>query len=439
MSDEIKSENNADITVKASVVPEAPQYAEQGISEVETIIGNKPVKATQASPQPIYFPRVDKIPPTPPPLYRESAARKRNRRRRGRKSGGEWAWVIIAITMIGVIIIIGLATMLVLRSSASNQEILPTASMNLSALPTAVNSRTENEIPIDGQPITLDDGSSIILRRWDGSSRLTVLVMGLDRRPSETSIAFRTDTMMLVSLDPQTNSLGILSVPRDLYVDVPGYSQLQRINTPMVLGEGREPGSGPTLAMQTVQLNFGISVHAYVVADFNAFIELVDSIGGIDVTNDYTINDQFYPDMNYGYDPFYLPAGTHHLNGYDALRFARTRHGDSDFERARRQQEVIYSVRDRILNFNMLPQLIFSAPGLLASWDDNVYTNLNLEQIIQLAWYLKDVPVENIQTGVIDYNYVSNYTTSQGASVLIPNRYRLSELLIQVFGENYAQ
>lgn len=439
MSDEIKPQNNADITIRTSVVPEAPTPIEQDASVIETIARNKPVEATQARPQPIYVPRVDKMPPSPPPLARESAARKRARRRRGRKSGGEWAWVIIAMTMVGVIIIIGLVAMLVLRSSTTSQEILPTAEMNLSALPTAVDSRSENEIPIDGQAITLDDGSSIILQPWDGNSRLTVLVMGLDRRPGETSIAFRTDTMMLVSLDPQTDSLGILSIPRDLYVDVPGYSQLQRINTPMVLGEGREPGSGPTLAMQTVQLNFGIPIHAYVLADFNAFIELIDAIGGVDITNQTTINDQLYPDMNYGYDPFYLPAGTHHLNGYDALRFARTRHGDNDFERARRQQEVIYAIRDRILNFNMLPQLIFSAPGLFASWDDNVYTNLNLEQIIQLAWYLKDIPFDNIQTGVIDYNYVQTYTTPQGASVLIPYRAGLSGLLTQVFGENYAQ
>jgi len=438
MSDEIKPENNADITIKSSIVPDAPSYGDES-SAVETVTNNKSVSTTN-TPQPIYVPRVEKNIAPPPPAYKESAARQRARRRRGRSHGGEWAWVIIAVAMFSAVIMIGFSIFLILRSSSTAQEILPTSEVNLSALPTPANFRTENDgIPVDGEEITLDDGTNIILRPWDGESRLTVLVMGLDRRPGDTSLAHRTDTILLVSLDPQAQSLGILSIPRDLYVPIQGYNQRQRINTAVAIGEGREPGTGPTVAMQTVQYNFGIYVHAYVVADFNAVIELVDAIGGIDVTTDYTINDQRYPDMNYGFDPFYLPAGTHHLDGYDALRLARTRHGDNDFERARRQQEVIFAIRDRVLGVNMLPQLIVRAPSLISSWEDNVYTNLSLEQIIQLAWYLKDIPLENIQTGVVDYNYTTNYFTSLGEAVLIPSVERLSELLTNVFGANYSQ
>ena len=87
----------------------------------------------------------------------------------------------------------------------------------------------------------------------------------------------------------------------------------------------------------------------------------------------------------------------------------------------------------------MLPQLIIRAPSLLASWDDNVYTNLSLDQMIHLAWYLKDVPTENIRTGVIDYNYTQPFTTSEGAAVLIPNRNQLGSLMVNVFGDNYSQ
>ncbi|MGV2434762.1 MAG UNVERIFIED_CONTAM: LCP family protein [Anaerolineae bacterium] len=195
---------------------------------------------------------------------------------------------------------------------------------------------------LSGSLLTLADGREIVVESWDGTSRFTILVMGLDRRPGESGLQYRTDTMMLVSLDPQTNSVGILSIPRDLYVSVPGYATLQRINTPMASGELQCEGCGPNLAMQTAQNNLGIRVNEFIAVDFSAFINFVDLIGGIDVTTTYTINDPAYPNMYYGYNPFYLVAGDHHLDGVTALKFARTRHGSSDFERALRQQEVLY-------------------------------------------------------------------------------------------------
>jgi LCP family protein required for cell wall assembly len=245
--------------------------------------------------------------------------------------------------------------------------------------------------------------------------------------------------MMLLSIDPQTNSIGVLSIPRDLYVQVPGYTELQRINTPMVFGEARQVGYGPELLMQTVQLNLGIRVNDYMAVDFQAFIDIVDLIGGVDVTIDYTINDAQYPNMNYGYDPFYLPVGTHHLNGYDALRFARTRHGSSDIQRAERQQQVIFAIRDRVLNRDMIPQLLMQAPAIWNTLSNNVSTGLSLEQLIQLGLYAKDIDINNIKTGVIDFSYLQGHTTESGASVLIPNRARLGELMAEVFGANYSQ
>jgi LCP family protein required for cell wall assembly len=222
-------------------------------------------------------------------------------------------------------------------------------------------------------------------------------------------------------------------------VQIPGYASLQRVNTPMVFGETRQPGYGPTLLMQTIQLNLGIRVHDYVVVDFQAFIDIIDAIGGIQVTTDYTINDRTFPDLAYGYDPFYLPAGTHHLNGYNALRFARTRHGDSDIARARRQQQTLMAIRDRILSFGQLPNLIGQAPVIWQSLSNNLYTGLTFEQIIQLALYVKDIPPENIRMGVINFDYLIPYTTPDGASVLVPNRAALGNLMVEVFGPSYTQ
>jgi len=121
------------------------------------------------------------------------------------------------------------------------------------------------------------------------------------------------------------------------------------------------------------------------------------------------------------------------------LRFARTRHGNSDIDRAARQQQVVFAIRERVLNLNLLPELIIHAPSLLDNFKDNVYTHLSVDQMIQLAWYIKDIPRENITTGVIGYGYVQNGTGPNGAQVLIPYQARLGELLTQVFGANYGQ
>jgi anionic cell wall polymer biosynthesis LytR-Cps2A-Psr (LCP) family protein len=143
--------------------------------------------------------------------------------------------------------------------------------------------------------------------------------------------------------------------------------------------------------------------------------------------------------MNYGYDPFYIRAGLQQLDGLTALKYARTRHGDNDFQRAQRQQLVIYAIRDKLLSADILPQLIVNSPSLWATFSQGVYTGLSLEQIIQLALYVKDVPAEHIHTGVIDERYTMNYSTPQGAAVLVPNRAILGDLMVDVFGPNYSE
>jgi len=379
------------------------------------------------------------VPPPPPMNGRDSAARERMRRRRvnNRHQGGEWAWVVIAITLLSVVVVVSMSVFVLLRASEAQAEFIPTAVV---ALPTPVDARSN--LSLNGTPVqqlTLNDGRSITLVPWDGNSRFTVLVVGLDRRAGETGLAYRTDTMMLASLDPATHSLGILSIPRDLYVEVPGYSELQRVNSPMVLGELRQPGYGPQLMMQTVQYNLGIRVHDYVAVDFNTFIKVIDAIGGVEIDVPYNISDPQYPDMYYGYDPFYIRAGLQQLDGATALKYARTRHGDNDFQRAERQQQVLYAIRDKVLNLDMLPQLIVQAPTLWNDLSTGISTGLTFDQIIQLALYLKDIPGENIKTGVIDEQYTIGYTTSQGASVLVPDRAQLGPLMVSVFGTNYSQ
>lgn len=417
----------------AHVVPRSPR---QPASPPPPAPKPRAPGAPSHSPAPIYT-----APTPPPPIERSSAARERaRRRRRNRPRGSEWALVIIAVTMLSVVVLTSLSVAVLARAGTNTSDVMATA---MAVLPTPVSAQSILSGDVGdlnvGDAVTLDDGRSIVLQPWNGGSRLNILVMGLDRRPGESGLAYRTDTMMLLSLDRDTNSLGILSIPRDLYVDVPGYSSLQRINSAMVLGELEQPNYGPTLAMQTVQYNFGMPIHNFIALDFQAVTDLVDALGGVDIEVPYDIVDYEYPDMNFGYDPLILRAGLQHLDGQTALKFARTRHGDNDFERARRQQIVLYAVRDRVLNLNMLPQLVVQSPSMFAALADNVYTGLTLDQIIQLVFTLKDIPSASIRTGVVDSNYTMPYTTETGQQVLVPRRAQLAELLAETFGPTYNQ
>jgi LCP family protein required for cell wall assembly len=283
----------------------------------------------------------------------------------------------------------------------------------------------------------------LLIQPWNGTERFTILLLGLDKRPNERGTAFRTDSMILISLDPATRSIGVLSIPRDLYVEIPrdtvvGQSYgFQRINTAYYLGERVKEGYGALLAMQAVQYNLGIRVHDYIVFDFQAVIAAIDAIGGIEIDVPREIVDRAYPDMyTSGYDPLYIPAGRQWMNGELALKYARSRHDSSDFDRARRQQQVIAAIRERILRFEMLPQLLLQASNLWAALNGHVRSGLSLEQWIQLALYAKDVPSENIRYGVLDGRYVQPMLWN-GMSVLSPNRALIGSLLVEVFGANY--
>ncbi len=263
------------------------------------------------------------------------------------------------------------------------------------------------------------------------NERVNILVMGIDRRPGQAFIS-RTDTMMLVSIDQETNSASILSIPRDLYVVIPGRGR-DRINTAFVYGSvDNNPAGGALLAMQTVEYNLGVFVDHYILVDFSAVINGINEIGGIDVYVPYTINDPTYPDMNYGFDPLFIPSGQQHFDGVTALKYARTRHQDNDFYRARRQQQVVLAVRDKVLALG-LTEMIGRAPALYNQLENGVRTDLSLQQIIELARMAGEIPDDNIRNEVLDHNYVSNYLTEEGASVLIPVNEAIEPLIRELF------
>jgi polyisoprenyl-teichoic acid--peptidoglycan teichoic acid transferase len=288
-------------------------------------------------------------------------------------------------------------------------------------------------LPSNTQPsenVTYSFGQ--LLPRWSGNQRITVLLMGIDERAQETG-PFRTDTLMLLTLDPSTMQAGVLSVPRDLWVPIPGYRD-GRINTAHFLGDLHDyPGGGPALAVETLEYNLGTPINHYVRVNFHAFVVLVNQVGGIDVFVETAIDDPLYPDYHYGYDPLYIEAGWHHFDGEMALKYARTRHSSNDFDRARRQQQVISAILERVTSYELLPDLARNAPSLYQTLQDSVVTDLALDQILALANLAVDVDQEHIRYGVIDHTSTQPYVTADGAQVLIPLRDRMREVRDYVF------
>ncbi len=285
---------------------------------------------------------------------------------------------------------------------------------------------------VEGDTSVAPTPTPVVVEAWEGDGRVNILLMGIDRRPGEAFVS-RTDSMMIISIDPDTKAASILSIPRDLYVDIPNYGQ-DRINTAMVYGaqEG-DYLDGAALAMQTVAYNLNVPIHHFVLVDFGAFVRIIDLLGGVDVEVPYEINDPEYPDMDYGYDPLYIPAGLQHFDGALALKYARTRHADSDFNRAYRQQQVLFAARQQATKLG-IADLLRRGPALYREVEQGIRTDLSLEQMLRLVKTVSDIPAGNIRNDVLDYDYVSSYRTPGGASVLLLNQEAAAPLLQSLFG-----
>ncbi|NLH00139.1 MAG: LCP family protein [Chloroflexi bacterium] len=270
---------------------------------------------------------------------------------------------------------------------------------------------------------------------WNGSSRVTVLVMGLDYRDWSEGVDIpRTDTMILFSIDPLSKTAGMFSIPRDMWVPIPGFGY-GRINGAYRAGEAAKlPGGGPALAMKTVENFLGVPVNYYALIDFNAFVKFFDELGGLDMH----IREEIVVDPIGPGNTVTLEPGVQTLDGATVLAYARQRYTqDGDFDRSKRQQEVIMALREQILTFNQLPSLVAKAPKLYESLSSGIHTNLTLDQVIQLAWLATQVKEEDIKQGVLDphrdVNYASVMTDEGEAQVLVPNPDQIRILRDEVF------
>jgi len=258
--------------------------------------------------------------------------------------------------------------------------------------------------------------------------RTTVLLMGVDARPGQR--VARTDTIIVLTLNPQTGSAGMLSIPRDMWVNIPGYDYY-KINQAYYFGElDQLPGGGPALAVKTVESFIGVPINYYAQIDFGAFVRVIDEIGGvkIDVPEKITIDP-------IGDSPkVTLEPGRYTLNGELALAYARSRKGSGDdFARAERQQQVILAVRDRILQFDQMPSLVTKAPKIYQEISSGLQTNLTFDQAFRLGLLAMELPAENIRKAVIGPSEVEFAKSPDGLDILIPYPDRIRLVRDQVF------
>ena len=252
--------------------------------------------------------------------------------------------------------------------------------------------------------------------------RINVLLLGIDRRGGK-GWGYRTDTIIIVTVDPINKTAGMLSIPRDLQLPIPGNGD-DRINTANVYGYTSDyPGGGPALLKRTIEANFGIPIDYYVMGDFDAFVEIVDTLGGIDINVPKTIHDTMYPDPRPG-DPFayttiHFDPGWQHMDGRRALEYSRSRMSTSDFDRAGRQQQILLALREKAVGLGIL-NLLGKAPSLLATMGNMIKTDITLNEIKELALLAPEIDLGNIKQVVIQKPMVYGYRTETGAAVQLP-------------------
>jgi LCP family protein required for cell wall assembly len=240
-------------------------------------------------------------------------------------------------------------------------------------------------------------------------------LLGSDRRPGAGTSA-RSDTLILTTFVPSDPYVGMLSIPRDLWVEIPGRGP-NRINAAYFLAEADRSGSGPRAAVETVRANFGVDVHAYLVLEFSGFVQFVDALGGVTIELDRPMG---------GYS-----AGRHHLDGTQALAFARDRMDGDDFFRMEHGQVLVRSLLRTAVSPLSWPRWPLALPALATA----VRTDLSPLEWPRLGLALLRAGPGGIDSRIINRDMAHGFTTGAGAQVLAPDWSRINPVLLEMFGQ----
>lgn len=265
--------------------------------------------------------------------------------------------------------------------------------------------------------------------RLEHTPPINILVLGVDHTLdySPASDPGRSDTIMVLSLDPEAKTASILSFPRDTWLqtlDGAGNWITDRINTAYPRAEfAHREGGGPKAVEETIERNFGITIDHWVVVDWRGFTRIIDALNGVDIH----VSKDMYDPLSHVLDPFggSLKKGDYHFNGEQALAYSRYR-ADSDLYRIERQQQVIEALLTRATEANVLD----SALAFWGEYDDTITTDLNTLQIPGLALLAKQIGKERLHTYSLG-PAASDYVTPGGAAVLLLDPLKTSRIISQ--------
>ncbi len=252
------------------------------------------------------------------------------------------------------------------------------------------------------------------------------LVVGLDRRPDGSGPALA-DTLVVVALDEHSKHVGLISVPRDLYVAIPD-SDPDRINTVYQLGK-RQKRDALALMSRVVEDTLKLPIEHALALDLGVFERAVDAVGGVDVDVPCGLRDNFVDSrVEGGRRLLDVDAGRRHLDGVTAAMYARSRHGRSDFHRARRQQAVLLGVQHALSGLGML-----ELPALWDAFEASVETDMRRIELLTLARRALSLEPSSLHGLVIGHQHARGLRTSDGKSVLLPNYEAIDEALAKLF------
>ena len=294
------------------------------------------------------------------------------------------------------------------------QPLLPTAALLLAGTTheTSIPPSVAGSTPIPPTPTAPPPTAALTSEPlMEGlPSQVNTLLLGSDRRPWDAG--FRTDTIILLTLNSELGRVNITSFPRDLWVTLPGWGQ-SRINTAWTYG-------GYNMLRETFKHNFGVEVDYHVLIDFSSFKKIVDSLGGLDVQVSEPVSD-----YRAGYWVT-IPKGNIHMDADTVLWYVRTRKTTNDIARNRRQQEVLQALFEKFISINAIRR----APELFDLYDNSVKTDIKPVDIITwLPFAAKIIETRDIHSYFITYNHVYDWITPEGAMVLVPQKQALMQVI----------
>ena len=337
---------------------------------------------------------------------------------------GVAALLVVALVGYGAFIIIRFQNRIYvpLPPTATTRVAIATPTVAVAALVTAIASPENTVEPTPDRIKDLPKG------------RFNILVLGTDKRENDPDHYARSDTLLLANVDTVARSVGIMSIPRDLVMDVPGYGK-NKVNSAYLFGEYYQlEGGGQALAVQTISQFFNTPIDYYVAINFDGFRKVVDTVGGVDIDVPYSLDDYNYPSDDEG-DLFgeihvHFDEGWQHMDGKTALRYARTRHADNDFARSKRQLQIILAVRQKAMSLNLIPVL----PNLIDDLGGMVQTNIPFDQQIALAQLGYNIDASNIYTASIDAEMIQPATLPDGSEGLKLDMVAAQGMLDHFFG-----